>query len=356
MTWYDGDFLEKIVEHVLRQPRRWVFGHVPAVVGVGAGFAALDGHTPTMVRTRQFGREIQVYEVAPERRTVRGLGVGAGTDCQDLVRARPVKREFGLEYLGVGVCLHTLADGGGTNVHPCPTTRREVRCWTQRVGEGGVSAVNTRNGEGVVCADNVVRALLPVGGQLAIGQVVTGQTLVSHDASAAENHQGKTREYAHVDLVGCQTRRRADGIVVSEFDVRNMQVPIILSLVGDHSLHFWAIVCGLPAQCPRYSRDDRSLWQACARPTTDVQLVKAWSRTAGRCPRGIVRGHPHKGDVLVHQDIGCTLRGELSGSDGEHIGPTTEAIGEQQDVGVAFWCDREGAEVVNTDCDTWAFR
>ena len=31
---------------------------------------------------------------------------------------------------------------------------------------------------------------------------------------------------------------------------------------------------------------------------------------------------------MVHQDIGCTLRGELSGSDGEHVGPTTEAIGE----------------------------
>ena len=65
---------------------------------------------------------------------------------------------------------------------------------------------------------------------------------------------------------------------------------------------------------------------------------------------------PPQGDVLVHQDIGCTLRDELSGSDGKHVGPTTEAIGEQQDVGVASWCDRKGAEVVNTDGDTWTFR
>ena len=28
----------------------------------------------------------------------------------------PIKREFGLEYLGVGVRLHTLADGRGRNV------------------------------------------------------------------------------------------------------------------------------------------------------------------------------------------------------------------------------------------------
>ena len=40
-----------------------------------------------------------------------------------------------------------------------------------------------------MCADNVVRALLPVGGQVAMGQVVTGQTLVSHDASAVEKRK-----------------------------------------------------------------------------------------------------------------------------------------------------------------------
>ena len=40
-----------------------------------------------------------------------------------------------------------------------------------------------------------------------------------------------------MDLVGRQARRRADGIVVSEFDVRQMQVPIVLSLVDDHGQH-----------------------------------------------------------------------------------------------------------------------
>ena len=67
-------------------------------------------------------------------------------------------------------------------------------------------------------------------------------------------------------------------------------------------------------------------------------------------------GRLTQGDVLAHQDIGCTLRGELSGSDGGYVGPMTEAIGEQQDVGVASWCDRKEAEVVNTDGDNWTFR
>ena len=65
---------------------------------------------------------------------------------------------------------------------------------------------------------------------------------------------------------------------------------------------------------------------------------------------------PPQGDVLVHEDIGYTPRGERSGSEGEHVGPTTEAIGEQQDLGVASWCDRKGAERVKTDGDTLTFR
>ena len=69
------------------------------------------------------------------------------------------------------------------------------------------------------------------GGQIAIGQVVTGQTLVSHNPRAVENRQREPWESAHVDLVGRQTHRRADGVVVSEFYMGQMQVPIVLSLL-----------------------------------------------------------------------------------------------------------------------------
>ena len=44
--------------------------------------------------------------------------------------------------------------------------------------EGGVSAVNASNGEGVVSANNVVRTLLSVCSHVVLGQVVKGQTLV----------------------------------------------------------------------------------------------------------------------------------------------------------------------------------
>ena len=78
---------------------------------------------------------------------------------------------------------------------------------------------------------------LSVGDHVAIRQVVADQTLVPHDAGAVENRQVETWKSAHVDLVGRQAHRRADGIVVREFDVRTMQVPIVLSLVDDHSQH-----------------------------------------------------------------------------------------------------------------------
>ena len=89
-----------------------------------------------------------------------------------------------------------------------------------------------------MCANNVVRALLSVGGYVTIGQVVAGQTLVGYDAGAADNRQREKWESAHVHLVGRQARRRTDGIVVSELDMRKMQVPIVLSLVDDHGHHF----------------------------------------------------------------------------------------------------------------------
>ena len=84
---------------------------------------------------------------------------------------------------------------------------------------------------------NNVRALLPVCSLVAIGQVIAGQTLVSRYSSAFENRQGETWKLTRVSLVGRQTCLRADRIVVSELDVRELQIPVVVSLVDDHSQH-----------------------------------------------------------------------------------------------------------------------
>ena len=58
---------------------------------------------------------------------------------------------------------------------------------------------------------------------------------------------------------------------------------------------------------------------------------------------------------MVDSNVGRALRGELGGSDGEHIGPTTETVGDQQDVRVASRRDRKRAEVVDADGDARTF-
>ena len=73
--------------------------------------------------------------------------------------------------------------------------------------------------------NNIVRALLSVCSQFAIGQVVAGQTLASRYSGAFEHRQGETWKPTHVILVGRQTRCRADRIVVSELDVKEPQNP-----------------------------------------------------------------------------------------------------------------------------------
>ena len=52
--------------------------------------------------------------------------------------------------------------------------------------------VKAGNGEGMVFANNIVRALLSGCSQVAISQVVKGQTLVSRYSGASENRQGET--------------------------------------------------------------------------------------------------------------------------------------------------------------------
>ena len=49
---------------------------------------------------------------------------------------------------------------------------------------------------------DIVRALLAVGSQVAVGEVVAGQALVAGDPGALENREREPRKPTHVDLVG----------------------------------------------------------------------------------------------------------------------------------------------------------
>ena len=77
-------------------------------------------------------------------------------------------------------------------MHPCPTTYGEVHQRAKRVGDSGIWSVYAGNGEGMVFANNIVRALLSIRSQIAVGQVVAGQTTMSRDSRPFENYQRGT--------------------------------------------------------------------------------------------------------------------------------------------------------------------
>ena len=49
--------------------------------------------------------------------------------------------------------------------------------------------------------DDIVLALLAVGRQVAVGEVIAGQTLLTGDPGAFKNREREARMPAHVDLV-----------------------------------------------------------------------------------------------------------------------------------------------------------
>ena len=85
--------------------------------------------------------------------------------------------------------------------------------------------------------DVIVRALLVVGRQVAVGEVVAGQALAVGDPGPFGNCERKARKTTHVDLVGSQTGGSDDRIVVRIFDVRELLIPVILELDDHHCRH-----------------------------------------------------------------------------------------------------------------------
>ena len=97
-----------------------------------------------------------------------------------------------------------------------------------------------------------------------------------------------------------------------------------------------------------------SLWQACALPTAS-SLRKLGAELQAVVREYGARATPQR-NLLVDEGIGRTLSGILSGSDGEHVGPTIETNGDQQALGVTSCRDRKGAEVVDSDGNARTFR
>ena len=126
---YGGDFFVNMLSNVLRQPIRKILRPVAAVMGVGAGLAALDGDTAVRICAGRVCGAIQIEEFTPEGGTVRCVARGTGADREDHVRARPIERKFGLEHLGIRAGLRPLANIE-SRLHSqaqLPTTKPEAK-------------------------------------------------------------------------------------------------------------------------------------------------------------------------------------------------------------------------------------
>ena len=96
----------------------------------------------------------------------------------------------------------------------------------------------------------------------------------------------------HVNL-GVQTRRRADRIAVCELDVREMQVPVVLASIDDHSQHlghsmvrplYALVTVWMIGACGKFAHS-QSWWTACE------SFEQNWRPLS----ESMVHGHPHIG-------------------------------------------------------------
>ena len=86
-------------------------------------------------------------------------------------------------------------------------------------------------------ANQRIRTTLTVGGEVTVFQVIAGEVLVTSGVVVFENSEGGGGEGGSYALRLGLTRWRADGIVVSNFHVRQVGVPVVLSFVDDHREH-----------------------------------------------------------------------------------------------------------------------
>ena len=85
------------------------------------------------------------------------------------------------------------------------------------------------------------RILTPLAacGEVSVFLVVTGEALAPSGVVVFEDCEGKSKagEAVQMHLIRCQPGGGADGIVVRKFQVRQVDVPVVLSFVDDHRQH-----------------------------------------------------------------------------------------------------------------------
>ena len=110
-----------------------------------------------------------------------------GANSDNFKGGHPVEREFLLENLVIDAFAHSLAYSGSGVVHPYPAASHIFGASKERVRESRVSPVYTSDCEGVLFSHELVGALLPFSGEVAIGEMVAVEALMGSAVGAVEN-------------------------------------------------------------------------------------------------------------------------------------------------------------------------
>ena len=164
---------------------------------------------------------------------------GGANSNDDFEGACPVERKFRLEDFVIGAFTQSLSCCGGCVVYPYPVTGCVFGAAEKRVRECRVSSVYTSNWEGVLFTHELVDALLPFSGEIAIGEMVAIKALVGSAVGAIEDGEGEAREASDIHFVGIEACRGANRVIVGVFDVGEVCIPVILVFVADPSQHLY---------------------------------------------------------------------------------------------------------------------
>ena len=93
----------------------------------------------------------------------------------------------------IGTFAQSLSDGGGGVVDPYPPTGHVFGAAKKLVRECRVASVYKKNCEGVLFKHELVGALLPFSGEVAIGEIVAVKALVGSAIGVINDGEGGAR-------------------------------------------------------------------------------------------------------------------------------------------------------------------
>ena len=92
--------------------------------------------------------------------------------------------------------------------------------------------------KGALFMHELVGALLPFSGKVAVGEMVAVKALMGSTVGAIEDGEEAARQAPDVNFTESETCCRASGVLIGVFGVENVCIPVMLAFVANHGLYF----------------------------------------------------------------------------------------------------------------------